>query len=101
MLQLDKPLAFIDLEATGTNLGFDRIVEIAIVRLFPDNTRQVKRKLINPEIPIPPNITDIHGITNDMLKDAPTFKQVANEIKQFLDNCDLGDIIVIDLISPC
>lgn len=71
-------------------MGTDRIVEIAIVRISPDNTRQVKRKLINPEIPIPPAITDIHGLTNEMLKDAPVFKQVANEIKQFLDNCDLG-----------
>jgi DNA polymerase-3 subunit epsilon len=90
MLELKKPLAIIDLEATGMNLGADRIVEIAIVRIMPDNSRLVKRKLINPEIPIPPNITDIHGLTNDMLKDAPTFRQVANEIKQFLNNCDLG-----------
>ncbi len=90
MLALKKPLAFIDLEATGMNLGTDRIVEIAIVRLLPDNTRQVKRKLINPEIPIPQVVTDIHGLTNEILKDAPVFKQVANEIKQFLDNCDLG-----------
>ncbi len=90
MLALKKPLAFIDLEATGMNLGSDRIVEIAIIRLLPDNTRQVKRKLINPEIPIPQAVTDIHGLTNEILKDAPVFKQVANEIKQFLDNCDLG-----------
>ncbi|MEO5996820.1 MAG: 3'-5' exonuclease [Chitinophagaceae bacterium] len=90
MLALKKPLAFIDLEATGINLGTDRICEIAIVRILPDNTRQVKRKLINPEIPIPPNVTEIHGLTNELLKDAPVFKQVANEIKQFLDNCDLG-----------
>ena len=90
MLALKKPLAFIDLEATGMNLGTDRIVEIAIVRLLPDNTRQVKRKLINPEIPIPQVVTDIHGLTNEIVKDAPVFKQVANEVKQFLDNCDLG-----------
>lgn len=90
MLDLKKPLAFIDLEATGMNLGTDRIVEIAVVRIMPDNNRIVKRKLINPEIPIPPPVTDIHGITNEMLKDAPTFKQVANEFKQFLDNCDLA-----------
>lgn len=90
MLELKKPLAFIDLEATGTNLGSDRIVEIAIVRLLPNNTRQIKRKLINPELVIPPEISDIHGLTNEMLKEAPVFKQVANEIKQFLDNCDLG-----------
>lgn len=90
MLVLNKPLAFIDLEATGVNFSSDRIVEIAIVRVGVDGTRQVKRKLINPEIPIPAGATDIHGITDDMVKDAPTFKQAGNEIKQFLDNCDLG-----------
>src|SRR6185436_2034083 len=65
-------------------------VEIAIVKVLPDGTRQVKRKLINPEMPIPKNSSDIHGITDSMVKDAPTFKQVANEVKQFLENCDLS-----------
>jgi DNA polymerase-3 subunit epsilon len=90
MLQLDRPVAFIDLETTGVNLSTDRIVEIAIIKVLPDKSRQVKRKLINPGIPIPPASSDIHGITNEMIKDAPTFKVAANEIKQFLDNCDLG-----------
>jgi DNA polymerase III subunit epsilon len=90
MLQLIRPLAIIDLETTGVNLGSDRIVEIAIVKIMPDNKKLVKRKLINPEMPIPPASTDIHGITNEMVKDAPTFKQVANELKQFLDHCDLA-----------
>ncbi|MEJ7769998.1 MAG: 3'-5' exonuclease, partial [Chitinophagaceae bacterium] len=90
MLELKKPLAFIDLEATGMNLGTDKIVEIAIVRISVDSTRTIKRKLINPEIQIPAVVTDIHGLTNEMLKDAPAFKQVANEIRQFLDNCDLA-----------
>ncbi|HJU45354.1 MAG TPA: 3'-5' exonuclease [Chitinophagaceae bacterium] len=90
MLSLQKPLAFIDLETTGTNIATDRIIEIAILRLSPDGTRQVKRKLINPEMPIPQGATEVHGISDEMVKDAPTFKQVANEIKQFLDNCDLG-----------
>jgi DNA polymerase-3 subunit epsilon len=90
MLQLKKPLAVIDLETTGVNLGSDRIVEIAIVKIQTDGTRQIKRKLLNPEIPISQVSRDLHGITNEMVKDAPTFKQVANEIKQFLDNCDLA-----------
>jgi len=90
MLQLKKPLAVIDLETTGVNLGSDRIVEIAIVKIQTDGTRQIKRKLLNPEIPISAVSRDLHGITNEMVKDAPTFKQVANEIKQFLDNCDLA-----------
>jgi DNA polymerase-3 subunit epsilon len=90
MLQLTRPLAVIDLETTGTNLGTDRIVEIAIVKILPDGKRIVKHKLLNPEIPIPPNSSDIHGITNEKVKEAPTFRQAANELKQFLDNCDLA-----------
>jgi DNA polymerase III subunit epsilon len=90
MLQLISPLAIIDLETTGINLGSDRIVEIAIVKVLPDGKKQVKRKLINPEMPIPAGSSAIHGITNEMVKDAPTFRQVANELKQFLDHCDLA-----------
>jgi DNA polymerase-3 subunit epsilon len=72
------------------NLSTDRIVEIAIVKLMTDGTRLVKRKLLNPQIPIPQSSSDIHGITDEMVKDAPTFKQAGNEIKQFLEGCDLG-----------
>ena len=90
MLKLTKPLAFIDLETTGTNLGTDRIIEIAIIKILPDGTRSVKRKLINPEIPIPQASIDIHGITDAMVKDAPSFRQVAHELKQMLDHCDLA-----------
>lgn len=89
-IELQRPLAFIDLETTGINLATDRIVEIAIVKIMPDGSRLVKRKLINPEMPIPPQSTEVHGITNEMVKDAPTFRQAANEIKQFLDNCDIS-----------
>ncbi len=89
-LQLQRPIAFIDLETTGVSLSSDRIVEIAVVKILPDGTRQVKRKLLNPEMPIPPQSTDIHGISDEMVKDAPTFKQAANELKQFIENCDLG-----------
>lgn len=89
-LQLLRPLAFIDLETTGVNIGTDRIVEIAIIKINPDGSQQVKRKLVNPQQPIPAGSSDVHGITDDMVKDAPTFKQIANEIKQFLENCDLG-----------
>jgi DNA polymerase-3 subunit epsilon len=89
-LQLSRPLAFIDLETTGVNISLDRIVEIAIVKISPDGTQQVKRKLINPLMPIPASSSAVHGITDEMVKDAPSFKQVANEVKQFIDNCDLG-----------
>jgi len=89
-LQLLKPIAFIDLETTGVNLSTDRIVEVAIIKILQDGTRQVKRKLINPEMPIPQVVVDIHGITDEMVKSAPTFKQAANELKQFIEGCDLG-----------
>jgi len=89
-LQLTRPLVFIDLETTGTNIAIDRIIEIAMVKILPDKTRQVKHKLINPQMPIPKSSTDIHGITNEKVKDAPTFKEVANELKQFIDNADLS-----------
>jgi DNA polymerase III subunit epsilon len=89
-LQLKRPLAFIDLETTGVNLATDRIVEIAIVKIFPDESKTIKRKLINPQMPIPKSSSEIHGITDEMVKDAPTFKQVANELKQFIEDADLS-----------
>ncbi len=90
MLQITKPIAFIDLETTGVNLGTDRIVEIAIVKLLPDGSKTVKRKLINPQMPIPKSSSDVHGITDEMVKDAPGFAQAAQELKQVLDDCDLA-----------
>ncbi len=90
MLKLTRPLAFIDLETTGINLGSDRIVEIGMIKILPDGNRSTKRKLLNPEMPIPQASADIHGITDEMVKDAPSFKQAANDIRQFLDNCDLS-----------
>jgi DNA polymerase III subunit epsilon len=89
-LQLTKPIAFIDLETTGISITNDRIIEIAIVKIAADGTRLVKRKLINPGMPIPTGSTAVHGITDEMVKDAPSFKQVANECKQFMDHCDIG-----------
>ena len=89
-LQLQRPIAFIDLETTGVNISTDKIIEIAIVKILSDGSKMIKRKLINPQMPIPESSTAVHGITDEMVKDAPTFKQVANEIKQFIDSCDLG-----------
>jgi DNA polymerase-3 subunit epsilon len=90
MLQLTKPLAFIDLETTGVNLAIDRIIEVAIVKVLPDGKRSVKRRLINPQMPIPKQSSDLHGITDEMVKDAPIFKEVAQELKQMLNGCDIA-----------
>lgn len=89
-LSLVRPICFIDLETTGINVSTDRIVEIAIVKIGVDGTKQVKRRLVNPEMPIPKGSSDVHGITDEMVKDAPSFKMLANEIKQFMEGCDIG-----------
>jgi DNA polymerase III subunit epsilon len=90
VLQLKRPLAFIDLETTGTNIASDRIVEIAIVKIMPDGSSHSKIKRLNPGMSIPPESTAIHGIGNEDVKDCSTFKEVANELRQFLDNCDIA-----------
>ena len=89
-LQLDKAICFIDLETTGINVSTDRIVELAIVKIMPDASKQIKRKLVNPEMPIPKAATEVHGITDEMVHQAPTFKQIANEVKQFIEGADLA-----------
>lgn len=89
-LNLTRPLAFIDLETTGINISTDKIIEIAIIKRMPDGSVVSKIKRVNPGIPIPQESTEVHGITDDDVKDSPSFKDVANELRQFLDNCDLA-----------
>jgi DNA polymerase-3 subunit epsilon len=89
-LSLTKPIAFFDLETTGIKVATDRIIEISIVRQQVDGTLKIKTLRINPEMHIPQEVTDIHGITDEDVKDCPTFKQVAHELARFLDNCDLA-----------
>ncbi|MCB9047563.1 MAG: 3'-5' exonuclease [Chitinophagales bacterium] len=89
-LSLRKPIIFFDLETTGTDPGTDRIVEIAMIKLNPNGTKDKYVKRINPTIPISAESTSIHGITNDDVKDCPTFKQVAKEIYEWMKGCDLG-----------
>ncbi|MFN6038267.1 MAG: exonuclease domain-containing protein [Bacteroidota bacterium] len=89
-LNLNKPLAFFDLETTGVNIGADRIIEISILKIELDNSKDSKTWRINPGIPIPEFSSRIHGITDEMVKDCPDFKQVAPEIANFLEHCDLA-----------
>ncbi len=89
-LKLDRPLVFFDLETTGTNIAKDRIVEIAIVKVMPNGDTESKTKKINPEMPIPEDAANIHGIKDEDVKDCPTFKDAANEIKQFIGDSDLA-----------
>jgi len=89
-LNLTKPLAVFDLETTGTNVGTDRIVEISIIKIHPDGREETLTRRVNPGIPIPPEVTAIHGISDDDVKDEPTFAMLAPLLNQFLANCDLG-----------
>jgi len=89
-LNLTKPLAIFDLETTGTNVGTDRIVEISIIKVNPDGKEEVMTRLVNPGIPIPAEVTAIHGINDDKVKNEPTFAELAPVLSQFLNNCDLG-----------
>jgi DNA polymerase III subunit epsilon len=89
-LNLTKPLAIFDLETTGIKVATDRIVEISIVKVMPGGEQKIYTKKINPTIPIPPKTTEIHGISDEDVRDAPTFKDVAHELNQFLGNSDLA-----------
>jgi DNA polymerase-3 subunit epsilon len=89
-LKLTKPLAFIDLETTGLNVASDRIVEIAIVKLFPNGNKEAITRRVNPTIPISKESTSIHGISNEDVANEPTFKDMAKELAHFIDGCDLA-----------
>lgn len=89
-LNLKKPICFFDLEATGTNLAKDRIVEISILKIFPNGNRESKTWLVNPEMKIPEEVIAIHGITNEKVASEPTFKDLAPQIHEMIKNCDLG-----------
>lgn len=89
-LNLKRPLAFFDLETTGVNVGADRIVEIAILKAMPDGSEQIKSMRINPEMPIPLHSSLIHGIYDEDIANAPTFKAVAAELSEFIGEADLA-----------
>lgn len=89
-LKLTRPLAFFDLETTGINISIDRIVEIAILKVNIDGSKETRNQRINPTIPIPLQASLIHGIYDEDLKDCPTFSEVAHSYSQFLNNCDLA-----------
>ena len=89
-LNLKRPLAFFDLEATGTNIGADRIVEISVIKLNVDGSEEVKTWRVNPEMPIPIESSLIHGIYDEDIKDESTFKALAAAIAAFIDTSDLA-----------
>ena len=89
-LTLKRPIVFFDLETTGTDPAKDRIVELAFVKILPDGKRETNTKRINPGIPIPAEVTAIHGISDEDVKNAPLFKQVAHGLYDWMKGCDMG-----------
>jgi DNA polymerase-3 subunit epsilon len=89
-LNLKKPVVFFDLETTGIDIVNDRIVEISLLKVNPDGTEETKTMRINPEMPIPEQSTAVHGITDEDVKDEPTFNTVAKDVAKFIEGCDLG-----------
>lgn len=89
-LTLRRPIVFFDLETTGTNITNDRIVEISIVKVMPDGTEIVKTRRVNPEMPIPAEATAVHHITDEDVRNEPTFRQIAKSLAQLFVGCDIA-----------
>ena len=87
-LNLRNPLVFFDLETTGIDIAKDRIVEISMVKVMPNGEEIVKTRRINPGMPIPPESTAIHGITDEDVKDCPKFKEIAKSLAAQIEGCD-------------
>ena len=89
-LNLTKPICFFDLETTGVNITSDRIVEISILKVYPNGKEESKTWVVNPTIPIPKEVTAIHGISNEDVADKPTFKEISKEVYNMIKDSDLG-----------
>jgi len=89
-LKLERPIVFFDLETTGTNILHDRIVEISMIKVFPDGHDEQRTVRINPGMPIPPEATAIHHITDADVADKPTFAQIARQLAASFEGCDIG-----------
>ena len=89
-LKLNRPICFFDLETTGTDICKDRIVEIAILKVYPNGNKESKTWLVNPEMPIPPHSTTFHGIDDAKVANEPTFKELSHVIYNMIKDSDLA-----------
>lgn len=99
-LKLTKPLVFFDIEATGLNIGTDKIVQICFYKVMPDGSSSTYTTLINPEMHIPEQVSEIHGIYDKDVKDAPTFGEAARHISEFIKGCDLAGYNILKYDMP-
>ena len=100
LVPLRRPIAIIDLEATGTAPHRDRIVELAVLKLWPDGRKQMKHRRLNPGMPIPPESTEIHGIHDEDVTNEPEFRQIAQSLADFLEDCDLAGFGIVQFDLP-
>ena len=89
-LKIIKPLCFFDLETTGINVSSDRIVEISVLKIYPNGNKESRTWLVNPGIKIPQEAINVHGISNEMVINEPNFSEIAHEVKSMINNCDLA-----------
>jgi len=89
-MNITRPIVFFDLETTGLDLSKDRAVSIATLKIDLEGKTEEKKILINPEMAIPKEASDIHGITDEMVADAPTFKQISKSLFTYFENCDIA-----------
>ena len=89
-LNLKKPIVFFDLETTGTNIMTDRIIEICYLKIYPNGKEEAKTMRINPGMHIPEESTAVHGIHDEDVAQCPTFKEVAKEIANDIEGCDIA-----------
>ncbi len=89
-LKLEKPLIFFDLETTGTNITHDRIVELSLIKVYPDGHTESKTRRLNPEMHIPAEATAVHHITDEMVKNEPTFRQISKALLAIFEGCDIA-----------
>lgn len=89
-LNIRNPLVFVDLETTGIDIIKDRIIEIAVLKINVDGSEELKVRRVNPGIPIPPETTAIHGITDEDVKNEPTFKEIAKSLVNYIEGCDFA-----------
>jgi DNA polymerase-3 subunit epsilon len=99
-LKLERPLCCFDIEATGISPQFDHMIDLALLRLAPDGTRTIHTFRVNPQIPIPPDSTRIHGITDADVRDCPTFREVAPQILSLLTDVDLAGFNLLRFDIP-
>lgn len=99
-IKLERPLVIFDLETTGVDTDEDRIVEMATLKIFPDGTTEEKSRRFNPGVPIPKEASDIHGITDEDVRDEPPFRRLAKGVAAYLDGCDLAGFNIVSFDVP-